>query len=251
MWAGVAVAVWRALSLAAGARNPHLGDAQPGEPAMTAQTARDALVNAFLVLLAERPYGSFDMAEVAQRAGLALAEARSAFADLPDLLAGFSRLIDRQVLAEGGPESDDFAGEGPHERLFEVLMRRLDALEPHRAAIRSLLSSARRDPLLALHLLRNAERSQRWMLAAAGIDGAGLRGAVKAKGLAALFGRVVETWLDDEDPGLSRTMAKLDEDLRRGEKMLGTLDDLAFLAAPWRRNRRAAPAPEPDGPAPG
>ena len=38
------------------------------------------------------------------------------------------------------------AEEPPRERLFDVLMRRLEALAPHKAAIRSLLRSARRHP---------------------------------------------------------------------------------------------------------
>ena len=50
-----------------------------------------------------------------------------------------SRSIDRQVLAGGDA---DMAEEPPRERLFDVLMRRLEALAPHKAAVRSLLRSA-------------------------------------------------------------------------------------------------------------
>lgn len=128
-------------------------------------------------------------------------------------------------------------------------MRRLDALEPHREAVRGLTRSARRDPVLALRLLRLSETSQRWMLAAAGIDCAGLSGSVRAKGLALLFARVVEIWLDDEDPGLARTMAALDRELEQGAKLLGMLDDLAYIAVPWRKRRAAEPPAEEPAPA--
>lgn len=213
---------------------------------MTFETSRDALLRAFLALLAERPYERIDVAEVAKAAGLSLAEMRAAFTGKEELLAGFFRATDRQVLAEGGPDDEDFAGENAKERLFEVLMRRIDALEPHKAAVRSLATSARRDPRLALQLLRLSEASQRWMLAAAGIDCTGLKGSARAKGLALLFARLIEVWLDDEDPGLSRTMAALDKELDTGAKLLGMLDDLAYLAAPWRIRRRSEPpAAEP------
>ena len=58
----------------------------------------------------------------------------------------------------------------PRERLFDVLMRRLEILAPHREAVRSLLRSARRNPPLALALNGLAVRSQQWMLTAAGIE---------------------------------------------------------------------------------
>ncbi|MEP9348738.1 TetR/AcrR family transcriptional regulator [Xanthobacter sp. KR7-225] len=211
---------------------------------MASETSRDACLRSFLALLEERPYGEIDLADVAVHAGVPFGEMRAAYATRSDLLAAFFRATDRHVLAEGGPDSDDFAGEGPKERLFEVLMRRLDALEPHKGAVRGLVRSARRDPALVLELLRLSERSQRWMLAAAGIGCTGLSGSVRAKGLALLFARIVSVWLDDEDIGLARTMAALDRELDTGAKLLGMLDDLAFIALPGRK-RRAAPAEAP------
>ncbi|QRG08773.1 hypothetical protein EZH22_11100 [Xanthobacter dioxanivorans] len=119
-------------------------------------------------------------------------------------------------------------------------MRRLDALEPHKAAVRGLRRSARTDPALALRLLRLSEASQRWMLAAAGIDCTGLSGSVRAKGLALLFARVIDVWLEDEDPGLAPTMAALDRELAGGAKLLGMLDDIAYIVLPWRKRRASA-----------
>src|SRR5260370_27804990 len=106
----------------------------------------------------------------------------------------------------------------PGERLFDVLMRRLEALAPHRAAIRSLMRSARRHPSLALAFNSLAVKSQRWMLTAANIDAAGPRGIVRAQGLALLFAGVLRTFVDDEDEGLARTMAALDRALARGQR---------------------------------
>lgn len=217
---------------------------------MTSETSREACLHAFLQLLAEQPYGAIDLAAVAARAGVPLAEMRAAFASRADLLAAFFRATDRRVLAEGGPDSDDLAGEGPKERLFEVLMRRLDALEPHKEAVRGLVRSARRDPALALAVLRLSERSQRWMLAAAGIGCTGLAGSVRAKGLALLFARIVGVWLDDEEEGLSRTMAALDRELDTGAKLLGMLDDLAFIAVPGRKRRPRGAEAEAEAPPP-
>ena len=64
------------------------------------------------------------------------------------------------------------AEEPARERLFDVLMRRLEALAPYKEAVHSLLRSARRNPGLALALNAMAVRSQQWMLEAAGIGAA-------------------------------------------------------------------------------
>src|SRR2546429_7690655 len=123
------------------------------------------------------------------------------------MLAGQVKETDRAVL--DGADAD-MAEEPPRERLFDVLMRRLEVLAPQKAAVRSLTRSAARNPGLAFALNGFAVRSQQWMLTAADIDAAGPRGMLRAQGLAVLFASVLRTWVDDDDPGLARTMAALD-----------------------------------------
>ncbi len=138
------------------------------------------------------------------------------------------------------------AEEPPRERLFDVLMRRLEAMAPHRDAVRSLMRSARRNPPLALALNRLAVRSQQWMLTAAGINASGPRGMVRAQGLALLFASVLREWTRDEDAGLARTMAALDRALARGQRFSGFLDVLSHIPSrlcrlrPGRRRGRNA-----------
>ncbi|MBO0717915.1 MAG: TetR/AcrR family transcriptional regulator, partial [Rhizobiales bacterium] len=120
----------------------------------------------------------------------------------------------------------------------------LEVLAPRKAAVQSLLRSASRNPGLALALNSLGVRSQQWMLTAADIAASGPRGMLRAQGLALLFASVLRTWVDDEDPGLARTMAALDRALARGQRWSGFLDDLLRIpAAVCRarpRRRRAA-----------
>jgi hypothetical protein len=142
---------------------------------------------------------------------------------------------DRAVLAA---DAADMAEEPPRERLFDVLMRRLEVLEPHKAAVRSLTRSASRNPGLAFALNGLAVRSQQWMLTAADIDAAGPRGMVRAQGLAILFASALRTWVDDDDPGHARTMAALDRALARGQRWSGFLDGLGRIQQCVTRGRR-------------
>jgi AcrR family transcriptional regulator len=203
---------------------------------MASASKRDKIVEAFLMLLAEKPFERIGLAAVAIRAGVPLADVRAEFGSTFDMLAAFMRETDRKVLAGGDPE---LAESSARERLFDVLMRRIETLKPHREAVRSLACSARRDPTFTWGLNRLSLRSQQWMLAAAGIDSAGLYGRVRAQGLVLVFARTLRVWLDDDDPGLARTMAKLDRELASGERCLNLLDDLCRLVPRCGGRRRA------------
>src|SRR5690606_14452183 len=129
------------------------------------------------------------------------------------VLAGHVKAIDRQVLAEIDPEMEE---ETQRERLFDVLMRRLELLAPHREAVRSLMRSARRDPRLGMALNAMSVRSQQWMMTAAGISASGPKGMVRAQGLALLFANVLRVWVNDDEEQ-TRTLAALDSQLARGQ----------------------------------
>jgi AcrR family transcriptional regulator len=184
---------------------------------------RDKVIDAFFTLLAEKAFESIEYADIAARAGVPLATLRNEFGSKFPIVAAYVKDIDRKVL-EGGDA--DMAEEPPRERLFDVLMRRLEELSPDRDAIRSLMRSARRDPALALALNGLAVRSQQWMLQAANIGAAGPLGMMRAQGLALMFADVLRTFVKDEDEGLAKTMAALDRALGRGERLSGFVDGL-------------------------
>jgi AcrR family transcriptional regulator len=190
--------------------------------------ARERIVDAFMALLAEKRIEEIGFAEIAKRAGVSLSELREAFGSTLAILAAYIKGVDRAVLAGGDA---DMAEEPPRERLFDVLMRRLETLAPHKAAVRSLMRSAARNPGLAFALNGLAVRSQQWMLTAADIGAAGPGGMLRAQGLALLFAQVLRTWVGDDDPGLARTMAALDRALARGQRWSGLLDDLCRIPA--------------------
>jgi len=187
---------------------------------------RDKAVDALMALLAEQSFEQIGLAEVAGRAGLKLSQLRSEFGSTLAIVGAHIKDIDRAVLAGG---TADMAEEPARERLFDVLMRRLEALAPYKAAVRSLLRSARRNPGLALALNAMAVRSQSWMLEAAGIGASGPKGALRAQGAALMFARVLSVWFDDDEPGLDRTMAALGRGLASAERWAGFLDDLCAL----------------------
>jgi AcrR family transcriptional regulator len=210
------------------ARTPRRPAAAPASASTAPAGDRDKIIAAFLDLLAEKPIERIGFSEIAEASGVSLAQLRNEFPSTLAIVAAHIKSLDRAVLSE---DFSDVEGEPARERLFDVLMRRLELLAPHRQAARSLMRSARRNPPLALALNGLAVRSQQWMLTAAGVGASGPVGVIRAQGLAALFGGVLRTWIHDDDPGLARTMAALDRALARGQRFAGLMDDLCRIPA--------------------
>ncbi|MEZ5926537.1 MAG: TetR/AcrR family transcriptional regulator [Hyphomicrobiaceae bacterium] len=211
---------------------------------------QDRAIAALMRLAESRPWREIFMADIAREAGLAYAELVDQFQCKADVLAAFVKRVDREVEERmaAKPSSD-----GPRDRLFDALMTRFDVLQPYRPALRRLTDEA---PGIVTGLNpRVVARSLRSSLEAARIDQSGGLGCVKLAGLAGVYARTLRTWLEDDDPGQSRTMAKLDRQLRSGEQAIKTVEDicvgLARLADAFRKRRsgtRETPAP-PERPA--
>jgi AcrR family transcriptional regulator len=192
---------------------------------------RDRIVDALMTLAAEQPWNDIEIGDIAREADVTLAEFRDAFPSKGAVLAGLARRIDKQVL-QGS--SDDLAEEPARERLFDVLMRRLDAMAPYKRALRRIAFALRSDPLSLLALNGVALNSQRFMLAAAGISTEGPLGNLKVQGTVIAFANTLDTWFTDDDPAQARTMARLDREIRRGERFMERAEDARRLTAPIR-----------------
>ena len=190
-----------------------------------------AIVDAMMKLAATRRFEDIAIRDIAAEAGVSLADFRDAFPSKGAVLAAFSRRIDRAVLAT---PLGELAASSARDRLFDVLMRRLDAMAPYRDALA-------RDFRLAAPRSRRADRNEpaHRQLHALHDGGGGDRqrragGALKLQGLALAWARVFAVWLDDTPPDFSKTMAALDRELTRGERLVAGVDRLERFAAPLR-----------------
>ncbi len=195
------------------------------------RATRDDVVETLMRLAADRPWDDIEITDIAEAAGISLAEFREWFPSKGAVLGAFSRMIDLQVLRE---RSDDLAGEPARERLFDVLMRRIDALTPYKRALRRIMAGVRGEPLTLAALNGVALNSMRFMLAAANISTEGPLGTLKLQGTVIVFSNTLETWFEDDSEDLARTMARLDRELRRGERVVERAEDVRRLTAPLR-----------------
>jgi hypothetical protein len=170
------------------------------------------LVRAAFELGAAQGWRRVTAAAAARHGGLDLDRARRSFACTGMILARFGRLADIHALH--GAAADGAV----RDRLFDLIMRRIDFLQQHRDGVIALMRHAPTDPLLACWLTRANLAAMGWMLEGAGISSAGLRGAIRKRGLLAVWAWTLRAWLRDESEDLSATMAALDVALMRAEQ---------------------------------
>lgn len=192
---------------------------------------------AALKLAATVGWRETSMRDIAEEAGVTLARLRGVYRSKEAILDAFVGEIDAAALAGDSPE---LADESAKDRLFDAMMRRFDALRPHREAVGSIVAAAATDPCTALGGARRLVGSMRWMLEAAGIGSAGVAGELRARALAAIHADAMRVWLKDDSEDMGRTMAALDRRLRQAETAMARLRGLARP----RRGGRAEPAGE-------
>lgn len=176
----------------------------------------DRILSAALELAAAGGWRSLSLAEIAGEAGVSLAEVHAAYPTKASILAGFIARIDRQVLAGGTTEKEDSV----RDRLFEVLMRRFDALTPHKDAVAGILRDLPSNPAAVLATAPQFANGMAWMVEAAGLSSSGLRGAIRVNGVTLIYLNTLRVWLRDDSADMARTMASLDQGLRRAESLI-------------------------------
>jgi AcrR family transcriptional regulator len=189
------------------------------------------IVNATMKLAATRGWRSLTLAAIAAEAGHKLERVYAEFPSKDAILRAFNRRIDAEMLKDEVEENASV-----RDRLFDLLMRRFEALTPHRAAIRAILNDTFGDPLAALTGLCAVHRSMALALEASGTSASGPIGRLRANALAALYLRTLYDWLQMEDGNDERIMARLDKALARAERIATSLADRRTR---WRERRRA------------
>ena len=212
-----------------------------------------ALIRAAFALAGEKGWPAMSVAEAAHRAELSLAKTRERFPTRAALLLKFGRMADQTALAETPKEGT------VRDRLFYLIMQRLDVLQAHRAGILALMRALPAEPDTAALLACATKRSMRWLLEAAGVSSRGVRGEIRTNGLLAIWLWALRAWQVDETTDLSQTMSAADTALQRAERFAGWLGGARVPSPPAREgiseteiSQGEPPEPEsPPPPAPG
>jgi AcrR family transcriptional regulator len=185
----------------------------------TAPTLEDPALTAFWRVVAGGGWAALTMRAVAAEAEMPLAELRQRFSGPMAMLRAHAAALDAAVIEGTVDDTTSTA----RDRLFDVMMRRLDMMQPNRDGIVRLMRDLPRDPLLALWLAAEQPRSMAWMLEAAGLEAAGPKGALRAQGLGVVWLATLRAWEKDDSEDLTATMAALDRALDQADRAARSL----------------------------
>lgn len=177
------------------------------------------LLDAALGLIEREGWRSLTMGRFARSIGVPLSELYRRGYEKTAILKALIHRIDEVALSEAA--GSGLESETPRDRLFDAVMLRFEALEPHRGAMRVLSRELGRDPVSVASILPDIRRSLAWTLDAADLDPTGFSGAFRVRVLGLVCWQSFQVWLEDDGRDLAKTMADLDRRLRRSGRWLG------------------------------
>lgn len=177
----------------------------------------DRIIEAAMAVAAREGWRRTSLGDIAAEAKITLAQLHALFRSKQAILDALVEGVDGKILEQEVTEAE---GEPSRERLLDVLIRRFEALAPHKEALSSILRDTCPDPASMLCAMPRLMRSMTWSLEAAGISAAGPLGRLRVKGLAMIYVSAMRVWLKDDSPDMGRTMAHLDRSLRRAERFV-------------------------------
>lgn len=182
----------------------------------TTDEIKQDVIKAALGLARFKGWENTSLGDIAAQAGITLATLHEHFDERSDILAAYSRMIDKRLLENDQTQNPESAP--AHDRLFDIFMDRFDMLNEDRDALCAILGSFPKDPKQALISLPHLTRSMNWMMEAASLNTNGIKGAAKLTVLTLVYIKTLWVWTNDESPDLAKTMAALDQNLERTER---------------------------------
>ncbi len=177
---------------------------------------RRDLARAALTVAAAKQWREVTIADLANAASRPVADLYGA--SLWEAVDCVEEAFDRAI-ADGLSSLDP--QQSVRDRLFDLVMKRFEAMEPHRAAVLAMEQGVDRDPTLLASMHQRHVRCARWVLALAGLEADGMTGQARAQGLGVIVGQARAAWRGDDAGDFAKTMASLDKNLRRAEEMFG------------------------------
>jgi hypothetical protein len=198
------------------------------------------LAQAALEQAAQKPWAEVSLSQLCVAADVTLADCARDSVTKAHVAEKLDTDLDQAMLS-GAAELDDT--QSVRDRLFDVVMGRFDGMEYNRAAWQSILCGERGDALAMFARQARRVRGAGWALEACGVTATDLRGAGRAIGLARILRNCESVWRED-GPDLAKTMARLDQDLRKGEAFIARTSDLSALFSGFGFKRSQTAKPE-------
>ena len=185
------------------------------------RSKEERIIAATLKLAKFNSWKNISMKIISEEAKIPLSEIIKILPTKTAILIEFNRLVDKR-LSENNHNNEETANS--RDLLFELLMERFDILNENKEALVNIMKSiAKESPVTGIIGIISSLQSITRIMDICAIPNRGLLGKIRLKAVFAIYLKAMYCWLEDDTPGLSKTMADLDKSLTRLEVLLSRL----------------------------
>ena len=175
------------------------------------------LVKSSFNIIEKSGWKSFSLQKLSYAEKIPINEIKIFFKSEITILDEFSKMIDIKV--EKSFDYEELTNTSVKDNLFELIMLRLEFMQPYRNALKSIKSSFKSDPLVAKSVAKNVMNSLDFYLELTNAFNDSFLDIFKKKSIFLIYSYIFMIWLEDDSDELSKTMSELDKLLTFSEKI--------------------------------
>ena len=175
------------------------------------------LVKSSFNIIEKSGWKSFSLQKLSYAEKIPINEIKIFFKSEITILDEFSKMIDIKV--EKSFDYEELTNTSVKDNLFELIMLRLEYMQPYRNALKSIKSSFKSDPLVAKSVAKNVMNSLDFYLELTNAYNDSFLDIFKKKSIFLIYSYIFMIWLEDDSDELSKTMSELDRLLTFSEKI--------------------------------
>ncbi len=175
------------------------------------------LIKSSFKIIEESGWKSFSFQKLSYSEKVPIDEIKKFFKSEINILDEFSKMIDIKV--EKNFDYEELGSTSVKDNLFELIMLRLEFMQPYRNALKSIKSNFRSDPLIAKSVAKNVMNSLDFYLELTKAFNDSFLDIFKKKSIFLIYSYIFNIWLEDNSEELSKTMSELDKLLTFSEKI--------------------------------
>ena len=175
------------------------------------------LVKSSFNIIKKSGWESFSLQKLSDIEKISINEIKIFFKSEITILDEFSKMIDIKV--EKSFDYEELTKTSVKDNLFELIMLRLEFMQPYRNALKSIKNSFKSDPLVAKSVAKNVMNSLDFYLELTNAFNDSFLDIFKKKSIFLIYSYIFMIWLEDDSDELSKTMSELDKLLTFSEKI--------------------------------
>ncbi len=175
------------------------------------------LIKSSFKIIEKSGWKSFSFQKLSYSEKISIDEIKKIFKSEINILDEFSKMIDIQV--EKSFDYQELGNTSVKDNLFELIMLRLEFMQPYRKALKRIKSTFRSNPLIAKSVAKNVMNSLDFYLELTNAFNDSFLDIFKKKSIFLIYSYIFNIWLEDNSEELSITMSELDKLLSFSEKI--------------------------------